>query len=124
LIKFASVDAGIEWLTVEQIARLVDVTRHARDRFLVLLLWCTGIRIGEALGLHREDMHLLTDSQSLGCPVKGPHASPHRQAGDSPPLAADMTPGQVKRVAMPSRVASSPVSNCHCRSSLRVPSRT
>ncbi|GAA1563152.1 site-specific integrase [Dactylosporangium maewongense] len=79
LIKFASVDAGIEWLTVEQVARLVDVTRHARDRFLVLLLWCTGIRIGEALGLHREDMHLLADSQSLGCQVKGPHVHVRRR---------------------------------------------
>jgi integrase/recombinase XerD len=79
LIKFASVDAGIEWLTVEQVARLVEVTRHARDRFLVLLLWCAGIRIGEALGLHREDMHLLADSQALGCQVKGPHVHVRRR---------------------------------------------
>ncbi|MEV3907385.1 tyrosine-type recombinase/integrase [Streptomyces canus] len=55
LIKLASLDAGIEWLTIEQIARLVEVARHARDRFLVLLLWGTGMRIGEALRLRRED---------------------------------------------------------------------
>ncbi|WP_071803480.1 tyrosine-type recombinase/integrase [Couchioplanes caeruleus] len=78
MIKFAAVDAGIEWLTVEQVARLVDVTRHARDRFLVLLLWSTGIRIGEALGLRREDMHLLADSQALGCQVRGPHVHVRR----------------------------------------------
>jgi integrase/recombinase XerD len=79
LIRLASVDAGIEWLTIEQVGRLADATGHARDRFLVLLLWCTGIRIGEALGLHREDMHLLPDSQALGCQVKGPHVHVRRR---------------------------------------------
>jgi hypothetical protein len=79
ILKLRGVDAGIEWLTVEQIARLIDVTRHARDRFLVLLLWCTGMRIGEALGLRREDMHLLADSQAFGCQVKGPHVHVRRR---------------------------------------------
>ncbi|MEV5043469.1 tyrosine-type recombinase/integrase [Streptomyces griseoincarnatus] len=79
LLKLRSVDSGIEWLTVEQIARLIDVTRHTRDRFLVLLLWCTGMRIGEALGLRREDMHLLADSQAFGCQVKGPHVHVQRR---------------------------------------------
>nr|WP_249938732.1 tyrosine-type recombinase/integrase [Streptomyces mirabilis] len=79
LIKLASLDAGIEWLTIEQIARLVEVARHARDRFLVLLLWGTGMRIGEALGLRREDMHLLADSQAFGCQVKGPHVHVRRR---------------------------------------------
>jgi len=31
------------------------------------------MRIGEALGLHRCDMHLLADSRLLGCPIPGPH---------------------------------------------------
>lgn len=55
------------------------MTRHARDRFLVLLLWCTGMRVGEALGLRREDMHLLADSQTFGCQVKGPHVHVQRR---------------------------------------------
>ncbi len=95
LIKFASVDAGIEWLTVEQVARLADATRHARDRFLVLLLWCTGIRIGEALGLHREDMHLLADSQSLGCQVKGPHVHVRRRLNSNGAWAKSRRPRAV-----------------------------
>ncbi|MEY9987982.1 integrase/recombinase XerD [Streptomyces sp. V4I8] len=78
-LKFASVDSGIEWLTVDQIARLAETTRHARDRFLVLLLWCTGMRIGEALGLRREDMHLLPDAQAFGCQEKGPHVHVRRR---------------------------------------------
>ncbi|WP_257004311.1 tyrosine-type recombinase/integrase [Streptomyces sp. SA15] len=45
----------------------------ARDRFLIALLACTGLRIGEALGLHRGDMHLLASSRVVGCGVEGPH---------------------------------------------------
>lgn len=52
---------------------MIAVARHARDRFLLDLLRETGIRIGEALGLRREDMHLLPNSTMLGCRVPGPH---------------------------------------------------
>jgi integrase/recombinase XerD len=44
-----------------------------RDRFLLLLLWFTGLRIGEALGLRRSDLHFMGSSTSLGCRVNGPH---------------------------------------------------
>jgi integrase len=44
-----------------------------RDRFLLLLLWFTGLRIGEALGLRRADLHFMASSTSLGCRVDGPH---------------------------------------------------
>ena len=43
----------------------------------------TGARIGEALGLHREDMHLLTDSHVLGCSVAGPHLHVRRRADNT-----------------------------------------
>ena len=79
LLKFAAEESGLEWLTAGQIERLAGAARHARDRFLVLLLWCTGMRIGEALGLRREDMHLMADSQALGCQVKGPHVHVRRR---------------------------------------------
>ncbi|MGW2104200.1 hypothetical protein ACWCPX_42390 [Streptomyces olivaceoviridis] len=36
LLKLRGVDSEIEWLTVEQIARLIDVTRHARTAS-----WCS-----------------------------------------------------------------------------------
>lgn len=78
-IKFASVDSGIEWLTIDQISRLAAAARHRRDLFLVLLLWCTGMRIGEALGLRREDLHFMAESQWLGCQVKGPHVHVRRR---------------------------------------------
>jgi integrase/recombinase XerD len=44
-----------------------------RDRFLLVLLWFTGLRIGEALGLRRSDLHLSDSSTSLGCRLAGPH---------------------------------------------------
>jgi len=50
-----------------------DATLNPRDRFLIELLNATGIRIGEALGLRREDMHLLPTSINLGCEIPGPH---------------------------------------------------
>jgi len=47
--------------------------RSWRDRFLLVLLWSTGLRIGEALGLRRSDLHLSDGSSDLGCAVPGPH---------------------------------------------------
>ncbi len=43
-------------LSEDEIARLVDATIRARDRFLVLLLASSGLRIGEALGLRHADV--------------------------------------------------------------------
>ncbi|MGW2515360.1 tyrosine-type recombinase/integrase [Streptomyces scopuliridis] len=72
-IKFSVAVPGFEWLTYEHVDQLLAVAPHARDRFLLVLLRDTGIRIGEALGLRREDMHLLPNSTTVGCTVGGPH---------------------------------------------------
>jgi integrase/recombinase XerD len=39
----------------------------------LVLLWRGGLRIGEALGLRRCEMHLLTSSRPLGCEIAGPN---------------------------------------------------
>ncbi|MFN8215176.1 MAG: tyrosine-type recombinase/integrase [Solirubrobacterales bacterium] len=44
-----------------------------RDRFLLVLLWFSGLRIGEALGLRRSDLHLMESATELGCGVAGAH---------------------------------------------------
>jgi integrase/recombinase XerD len=44
-----------------------------RDRFLLVLLWFSGLRIGEALGLRRSDLHLMGSATRLGCSVAGAH---------------------------------------------------
>jgi integrase len=77
--RFRMVEPGYEALGPDQVAGMIALTRNARDRFLVALLSCTGMRIGEALGLRREDMHLLPDSRALGCSVDGPHVHVRRR---------------------------------------------
>jgi integrase len=55
-----------EALTAEQAETVLGCCRTPRESFLVILLHDTGLRIGEALGLRRADMHLLPDSRHLG----------------------------------------------------------
>ncbi|MGH3429548.1 MAG: tyrosine-type recombinase/integrase, partial [Mycobacteriales bacterium] len=43
-------------LTPDQVQLLLDATTHLRDRFLLALLYETGMRIGQALGLRHEDV--------------------------------------------------------------------
>jgi integrase len=44
-------------ITSEQVYELVDACNCLRDKFLVSLLYETGMRIGQALGLRHEDIH-------------------------------------------------------------------
>ncbi len=44
-------------LTQEQVHQLVDACNRLRDKFLICLLHESGMRIGEVLGLHHEDIH-------------------------------------------------------------------
>jgi len=57
----------------DEVEALLRCARSWRDRFLLVLLWFCGLRIGEALGLRRSDLHLGAASQALGCPVPGAH---------------------------------------------------
>jgi integrase/recombinase XerD len=63
-VAHRAVDASV-------IAALYEV---GDDRFLPTeLLWFSGLRIGEALGLRRSDLHLMGSAAALGCAVPGPH---------------------------------------------------
>jgi integrase/recombinase XerD len=83
MFRFKADEAGLVWLGPEQVSAVLGQTRHARDRFLVALLATTGLRIGEALGLRREDLHLLASSQAAGCVIEGPHVHVRRRT-DNP----------------------------------------
>ncbi|HEY5986331.1 MAG TPA: tyrosine-type recombinase/integrase [Streptosporangiaceae bacterium] len=83
LLRYAVAEKPFEFLDPDRVGELVAATGNTRDRFLVALVAATGMRIGEALGLHRQDMHLLADSRSLGCAVAGPHVHVRRRA-DNP----------------------------------------
>lgn len=72
-LKYATTEPGIDYLTAEQVELMIRLARNARDRFMIVLLRATGMRIGESLGLRRGDLHLLSDSRALGCHISGPH---------------------------------------------------
>ncbi|KUN77084.1 tyrosine-type recombinase/integrase [Streptomyces griseoruber] len=78
-LKFKGDTPGIEFLTAEQVELMTRLARNARDRFLIVLMRATGMRIGETLGLRREDLHLLPDSRGLGCFHQGPHVHVRRR---------------------------------------------
>src|SRR6266540_1354098 len=54
-----------------------------------------GLRIGEALGLRRADMHLLPDSRGLGCTVVGAHVHVAHRANPNGALAKSRFPRSV-----------------------------
>jgi len=92
-IKSREVEKPYEALTEEQVATAVAGCRTVRDRFLVVLMLATGIRIGEALGLRRQDMHFLPDSRALGCSVSGAHIHVrHRRDNENKALAKSRYP--------------------------------
>ena len=66
-------------MTVEQILTVVEACEHLRDRFLLVLLVETGMRIGQALGLrhsdfvsHRRELRIVPRSDNAnGARAKG-----------------------------------------------------
>jgi integrase len=66
-------DASAKVAAQEEWEALLRAASSWRDRFLLVLLWFTGLRIGEALGLRRADLHLAESSVGLGCQIVGPH---------------------------------------------------
>jgi integrase/recombinase XerD len=66
----------------EEAEALVRAARSWRDRFLLVLLWFCGLRVGEALGLRRSGLHLVPTAAALGCAVPGPHV--HVVGRDNP----------------------------------------
>ncbi|MGH3609931.1 MAG: tyrosine-type recombinase/integrase, partial [Pseudonocardiaceae bacterium] len=59
--------------TLEEYAAMMAAPGGVRDKFLISLLALTGLRIGQALGLRRSDLHLMENSRAVGCSVQGPH---------------------------------------------------
>jgi len=45
-------------LTCEQVQRLLDACTHTRDRFLLALMYETGMRVGQCLGLTHADLSM------------------------------------------------------------------
>jgi len=84
-----------EAFTPEQAGRVTACCRRPRERFMVTLLRDSGLRIGEALGLRRSDLHLLPDSRCLGCAVLGAHVHVRHRANANGALAKSRFPRTV-----------------------------
>jgi integrase/recombinase XerD len=84
-----------EALNAQQSEAVFARSLRARERFMVRLLHDSGLRIGEALGLRREDMHLLPDSRVVGCAVVGAHVHVRRRANPNGALAKSRSPRTV-----------------------------
>jgi integrase/recombinase XerD len=91
-MKFAVPHGGFQWLSDDQLEHLICAEMRSRDRFLVALMVVTGMRIGEVLGLRREDMHLLARAQDLGCQVRGAHVHVRRRVNTNGALAKSRYP--------------------------------
>jgi integrase/recombinase XerD len=66
----------------EEVEALLRVCGSWRDRFVLVVLWFCGLRVGEALGLRRSDLHLVPTAAVLGCSFPGAHL--HVVARDNP----------------------------------------
>jgi integrase/recombinase XerD len=94
-LKLREVPAEVESLTAEQVDAVIAATWRVRDRFLVSLLAATGMRIGEVLGLRREDLHLLANGAPVGCSTDGPHVHIRRRRNENGAIAKSRYPRTV-----------------------------
>ena len=94
-LRLAEVDTPPQALTADQIATVLAVLPRVRDRLLVAILAESGMRIGEVLGLRREDMHLLASNNVLGCAVGGPHIHVRRRANANGSVAKSRFPRSI-----------------------------
>ena len=78
-LKLKEIEMAPPVFSDDQLMSVVSAVSTPRDRFLILVLAFTGIRIGEALGLRREDMHLLQNNGQLDCSQSGPHLHVRRR---------------------------------------------
>jgi integrase/recombinase XerD len=95
MLKARTETAFPEAFTPEQAERVTACCRRPRERFMVTLLRDSGLRIGEALGLRRSDLHLLPDSRWVGCAVLGAHVHVRHRANPNGALAKSRFPRTV-----------------------------
>jgi integrase len=57
LIKLKEPKRIPKTLTSSQVSKLINACKRIRDKFLIALLYESGMRIGQALGLRHEDIH-------------------------------------------------------------------
>jgi integrase/recombinase XerD len=67
-------EAPPEWISDRNSRAALEALEHnSRDRFLIDLMYYTGIRAGEALSMFVADLHFADDSREIGCREVGAH---------------------------------------------------
>lgn len=94
-VRVKEVEEAPKLLDEQGAQSLVAATANRRDRFLVALMLETGLRIGEALGLRTEDLHLFQDSRAVGCATIGPHIHVRRRQNPNAALSKSTKPRSV-----------------------------
>lgn len=92
LLKLPESGVAIRSIPRDEVQELVHGTTNSRDKFLIVVLYETGMRIGEALGLRRSDVHFLSSSSRLGCSVAGPHVHVRRRQNSNGAIAKSRFP--------------------------------
>jgi len=95
MLKARAETAFPEAFTPDQAGQIMACCQRPRERFMVTLLHDGGLRIGEALGLRRSDLHLLPDSRCVGCTVLGAHVHVRHRANPNGALAKSPFPRTV-----------------------------
>lgn len=67
---------------LEEYVAMMAAAGSVRDKLLITVLALSGLRIGQALGLHRSDMHLMANPRAVGCSAPGPHVHVVRREGN------------------------------------------
>jgi site-specific recombinase XerD len=94
-LKATEFEKPPEALEADEAAAVLGACRNPRDVLLVRVMLDVGLRIGEALGLRRSDIHFLPDSSILGCFVRGPHLHVRRRMNVNGSIAKSRYPRHV-----------------------------
>ncbi len=94
-VRVKEVEEAPKLLDEPDAKSLLETITNRRDRFLVALMIETGVRIGEALGLRTEDLHLFHDSRAVGCASSGPHLHVRRRQNPNAALSKSSNPRMV-----------------------------
>lgn len=91
-VRVKEVEEAPKLIDEPVVESLLGSIPNRRDRFLVALMLETGVRIGEALGLRTEDLHLFHDSRALKCASAGPHIHIRRRQNPNEALSKSSKP--------------------------------
>lgn len=100
-LKAPEIEHAPETINDEVEQAVLGACSTVRDKLLICVMIDGGLRIGEVLGLRREDVHPLPDSSRLGCSVRGPHI--HVRPRPNNPNGARVKSGRARTVPITPR---------------------